>query len=722
MTIAPSPQATRTTPDVQAPRGTPKHRFRPDIQGLRAVAVLLVLFDHLLDEPVGGFIGVDVFFVISGFLITSLLLKEGERKGAISLRGFYIRRIRRILPVAVVVLVATTLASYAVLLPSKASQALHDSFWAGGFLANWHFAQAGTDYFGQGSAPSPVQHYWSLSVEEQFYVVWPLALLVLYAAGRRLGFLTKRLSLGLLAGAITVGSFAYSVHLTQVAQTDAYFSTATRAWELSLGALVAVSQGALLRLPSVVRAAGAWLGLVGIGVASVVIDGDTAFPGSAAALPVLATGLVLASGNPLRGPGRTLVLDNPVVQYVGNVSYSLYLWHWPCIVLAAAYYGADTLKFYVAGGLLPLVLSVLSFHLLEDPIRRSLWLSPKPEGYRSPTVSRWYRDTKRGLDAALVSGAVLVFFLAGFLTNAKPTDPAELSAATTQVPSSAPGVTAPALTGQRAAVFAALNVRKWGTLHPSLDSLTHRPPGCVDVGPKNVTDCVYGDLTGSRTAVVLGDSIAAAWTPAVIEALGSGWKVQMLTMSECPAPDLATWRNRSSRNVAYRACTEHRAWALSTIASLKPDLVVTGSLPEFANRVVDVSGDARYTTWRDGTTKLLGELAPLATRVVVVGAPPNSGNLQTCVTRVSTPADCVGKANRHQKAVALAEQQATSAAGAGYVNPYDWFCFQDRCPAVIGDVPVMRDGTHTTPEYARVVAPLLRPALLGSIKAILPQT
>jgi peptidoglycan/LPS O-acetylase OafA/YrhL len=700
--------------------GSSTKAFRSDIQALRAVAVVLVLLDHLVNRPSGGFIGVDVFFVISGYLISGLLLREVGRTGRVSLRGFYVRRVRRILPMALLVLAVTVLMSYAVLLRSKAHTALVDSLWAGGFLANVHFAAVGTDYFSQGSAPSPLQHYWSLSVEEQFYAVWPLTLLVLAWLWRKRGGAAGKRSVGVLAAVICVVSLVYCIHLTSVAQTDAYFSTLTRAWELGLGAVAAAAQTSLLRLPEWLRASAAWLGLAGIGLGTVLIGDQTAFPGYAALLPVVSTAAVLAAGHPRLGPGRSLLLNNPLVQYVGNVSYSLYLWHWPCIVLAAAYFGSGTAKFYVAGSALPLALSVLSFQLIEDPIRRSLWLSPKPSSYRRTTMRSWYAQSRRGLDAALVSLAVIGFFLAGFLSAPTSTDAAEHSGAAV---GTLPSAVAAQLSPQQRRVAAALLVRKWGTLHPSLDSLAHAGVGCTDVSADNVDSCATGDRSGTQTIAVLGDSLAAAWVPTIVAATRSDHtRVQLLSMSECPAPDLRTWRNRSSRDVEYQACTDHRRWAMDWIGSHKPDLVVLASLPDFANRIVGVSGGQRLPAWQEGTRKRVAEIQALGSRVLVLSAPPNTGNLQTCVTRVSTPADCVKRVIPFSRSVAGAERAAAAQSGAAYVDPLDWFCYKGACPAVVDDIPVMRDGTHGTPEYMATLGPLLRPVLAGRVRTVLPST
>ena len=378
-------------------------------------------------------------------------------------------------------------------------------------------------------------------------------------------------------------------------------------------------------------------------------------------------------------------------------------------MLSAGYWGDSGFGYYLCAGALPAILAVLSFHLLENPVRQSKWLSAKPVGYRRPTFGEWYRDNKTGLDIALVGTAVSAFLVAGFL-EVNRSDAPEPVAPTT---AAAPRAVTSTLTPQQRALSAALQATSWPALKPSLDELARSPKGCTDVDAGNVAACSYGDPTAPRTAVVVGDSIAMAWTPAVRAALGSGWRVQMLTMSECPAQDLPTWRNRSTTGRVYTACAEHRAWVQSEIGRQAPDLVVAASLPDFANRVVGVDAADRYTAWRDGTERFLRAVAAPGRRAVLLEAPPNSGNLQTCVTRRSAPADCVGTINGLHRGVVAAEAAAATAAKASYVRTADWFCFQGRCPAVVGSTPVMRDGTHLTAEYAAGLGPLLRPALLA---------
>lgn len=352
-----------------------KPAFRPDIEGLRAIAVGLVLLFHAYKVPfTGGYVGVDVFFVISGFLITSLLLREQVKTGRISILGFYARRVRRILPASALVVVVTVVASYYFLGFITGNEVATAAKWTAVFSANFHFALLGTDYLGSQMPPSPLQHMWSLGVEEQFYVVWPtlFLLLVLIVRGTR-----HRRALAAALVVVCGASFAWSVIQTGSNATWAYFSPLTRAWELGLGALIAVLA------PEISRIRHTWateflaaVGLIGIISSALVLNSSTPFPGSAVAWPVVSTALVIAVGcaNEKTFVGRALSVRP--MQWIGARSYSLYLWHWPLLIIATQYALVDLSAWQSTGLLVAAVVATdLTYRLLENPVRRSQFLS-----------------------------------------------------------------------------------------------------------------------------------------------------------------------------------------------------------------------------------------------------------------------------------------------------------------------------------------------------------
>ncbi|XVV12515.1 acyltransferase family protein [Actinoplanes sp. CA-131856] len=303
----------------------------------------------------GGYIGVDVFFVISGFLITSLMLREVDETGRISLIGFYARRCRRLLPAAGLVLVTVILASYHWLGFLRGDEIAEDAGWAALFASNFRSATQGVDYLASQSAPSPVQHFWSLAVEEQFYLVWPVALILLLWLGFRWALPYW------LIGAIVL-SLAYAVGQTG---TWSFFSPVTRLWELGAGCLLGLAATRLRHLPYRIAGAMAATGVALIVVTALTFDEQTPFPGYAAALPVGATMLVLA------GRADALLGGRPMM-FLGRLSYSLYLWHWPVLIIAEQAAGgplpALTRAVLV---LLSVALSVVTYLCVEDPIRRN---------------------------------------------------------------------------------------------------------------------------------------------------------------------------------------------------------------------------------------------------------------------------------------------------------------------------------------------------------------
>ena len=346
-------------------------RFRPDVQGLRAIAVTLVLLFHAHVPGIGGgYVGVDVFFVISGFVITGVLLRERVSTGSTSIASFYARRVRRIIPAATLVIVVAVLASYVVLGPVSGAQTASDARWASFFLINVHFANTGTNYLASQLPPSVLQNYWSLAVEEQFYLVYPTIFLAI--AGLSLQ-LSLRRRLAIVLGGAAVLSFAVSVVQTSNNPTAAYFSPLPRIWELALGGLVAISTASLRRLPASIAAVLSWSGLGFIVLAAVSFSSSTSYPGFAVALPVMGAAMVIAGGVAEPSWGAEIALRLRPCQWLGLISYSLYLWHWPVLTIAAEHSAGGTLSVWHALGweLLSVVLAVITYRLLENPIRHS---------------------------------------------------------------------------------------------------------------------------------------------------------------------------------------------------------------------------------------------------------------------------------------------------------------------------------------------------------------
>jgi peptidoglycan/LPS O-acetylase OafA/YrhL len=358
--------------------GTPPgdRKFRPDVQGMRAIAILLALVYHAgLPGFSGGYVGIEVFFVISGFVITGLLLREREGTGGTSLRSFYGRRARRIIPAATLVIIVTVIVSYHALGPLVGHETAVDGQWAALFLANVHFDAVHTNYLIAQAPPSPLLNYWSLGVEEQFYILYPtLFVLIGWWARKKYSF---RACLTVVLVAVIVVSYATSIVLTSTDAPSAYFSLFTRSWELALGGLIAVHGRYFQRMPQAWAAVASWAGLLVILLTSVTLTGSSAYPGALVAIPTLGAGVVIAAGAAQPTWGVERMLRRRSFQFLAAISFPLYLWHWPILEIAAQSRGVTSLPAWESIPLLLLagVVATLTYYFFENPIRHSRFLA-----------------------------------------------------------------------------------------------------------------------------------------------------------------------------------------------------------------------------------------------------------------------------------------------------------------------------------------------------------
>ena len=689
--------------------------FRPDIQGLRAIAVLLVIAHHIAPGLLtGGYLGVDVFFVVSGYLITALLLREADRDGRVSLSGFYARRARRILPAATLVTVVTVLGSLLTLSLLRTQTVLVDALWATGFAANVRLALTGTDYFAQGQPPSPLRHYWSLAVEEQFYLLWPLLLLLLVVLVRRRGggAAELRRDAGVVLGVVIAGSLAWSVWATYASPTTAYFSTFTRAHELAIGAACALLPRTL-RLPGTAREVLAVLGLAGIGVTALVYTLETDFPGVAALLPVLATAALVVAGEGA-GDRPSLVgrmLGSAPLVRVGDWSYSLYLWHWPVIVLVRSNLGPERFGSIVVRLLTLAVVVLLSwatYRFVETPFRTGRpW-------QRVPRALTIYPVSVAAVLVVVVASQQVMSYRLGEFAD-------EPAITTTDYDREVVGQD-PYVALVRASTLAAEEGRPVPSrLVPGLLDLRSQTAQLGDCDYRTGTTelCAIGDPDADRTIVVLGDSHARALSPA-IEEIGAqeGYRVYVLVYSGCMATDLTQVERSTGR--AWEGCESFKDWALRTITGLAPDLVVVSTS---AARVQDpATGDIvagspelkRYhALLREGWSALFTELDAVAGEVAVVGNTPKLPRETGVCLSLGHPdlGDCAFEPGRYAEREARTSFAAARDAGVRAVDAGRWFCSEGLCPSVVGDFITMRDSEHMTPDYARWLAPAVADAL-----------
>jgi peptidoglycan/LPS O-acetylase OafA/YrhL len=661
-------------------------KFRPDIEGLRAFAVVSVVLYHAdLFGVTGGYIGVDVFFVISGFLITRLLLEAIGEHGIRALPTFYTRRIRRLLPAAMTVVVATVVAARIWAPPLSVRPIAVDGIFTTFYGLNYRLAVEGTQYLNEASTPSPLQHFWSLAVEEQFYLCWPILIVLVVYLGRR----HRNALLGVLLAAIVLGSFYYSVVLTRADAPWAYFSLATRAWELGLGGLVALGATWLARLPGPVALAGGALGLAAVLVAAFVFTNQTPYPGSAAALPVVGAAVLIACGCAgQRGVGVLLGLRP--LQFGGRVSYSWYLWHWPMLIIAPMILGHGLTWWQrLAVVALSLGAAVLSFKLIENPAR-SLRL-PNPQ---------WFAG------GVALSGAVVV---AALVVIANPPQLVGTGRDATVVHAS---FATPAVTAEmRAAILAGLKTTDAPkNLTPTVAQAHGDVPissydGChADILVVNQGPCVFGDKTGRYTVVLFGDSHMQQWQPTFVRAGAyAHWRVVNWTKSGCAAQEVAEWNGQL--NEPYTQCYTWRARTLRRIAQLNPTVVVVASADVEAPNLSPTA----YANATVATVRTLQRTT--SAKIVYLEDTPYPGYaVPGCVAdHLDDVKACnLPLSKAYNQARHLAINRALEKLGhVTLVNPADWICADNECPAVVGNLLVFRDQSHLSVEFSRWLTPMI---------------
>jgi peptidoglycan/LPS O-acetylase OafA/YrhL len=685
----------RTQP--QSPPEDRRLRYRADIQGLRALAVLAVIANHLAGWPRGSFDGVDVFFVISGYLITGILLREFEARETISSRRFYARRIKRILPVGLFVIGATLCATRVLAGIDRYHFAAKDAIAAVLFAANWRFAHTGVNYFNQALPPSPLQHYWSLSVEEQFYFVWPWLMLGVLLIGFRLRFWRRehtRLVAGVAIALISAVSLWLAFAQTASNPTVAYFSTFDRAWELGLGALVAVAARPLGRWDPRLRLLVALAGLIGVLVSLFVVRSSPGFPAPWALLPTLSTAAVLGAGAGLQSRSL-LALTNPVSQYLGNISYSLYLWHFPVVVLIVAVFARYSAGYWVVGLALIFGLSAASFHLLEDPARRGTWFRQRP-GRRPMPALGWLKYGVACAATALIAGAGLLVVRAIEPTGLVPPAPV-LIGHTEDDPADCVG--AAALDPRHRC--ARLNTgNRVAPLPGQLPDDTGGAYACYAYLRQPMHPCVYGSTRPDATRVALiGDSHAAA----------------LLAMLE-PQLDAVNWHVSV---FVGQTC----GWLPPALSPSCPGLrLIQRDLLHGHYAIVIATELRQYTSPVAQHLEAMRPVAASGARIVVVEDDPGVSAASTaCVGRVTYGAtgDCGTPAAFAYQDPDRLVQAAERIPGAVVIPTRQYYCRGDFCPATIGNVIVYRDtAAHVTASYARTLSPYLVEAIQRALHAI----
>jgi peptidoglycan/LPS O-acetylase OafA/YrhL len=675
--------------------------MRREIQGLRAVAVLLVVAFHLWPNRLpGGYVGVDVFFVISGFLITSHIVREVDRTGSVSLAGFWARRLRRLLPASYLVLVVSAL-GVLVFVPRLLWQQFFGEVLAAAlYVENWTLAINSVDYLAADNTPSPAQHYWTLSAEEQFYLVWPLLVLLgLWLASRRVARRDRRhvVVLGVLA-LTTIASLAYSLWITANDPARAYFVTPARAWEFGAGALLAFAPAVAGVLGTRVRSVLGWAALVALLACGLVLDESTPMPGTAAIVVVAASMALIWVESPEVGWSSARLLELRPAHFLGDISYAIYLWHWPLIILLPYVTDhplttVDKLSILLA----TIGASALTKRWVEDPVR---------------AARRFGLARPRNTFAYAVAGALVLTALCVVPRAQVARDVERSEQAAARLAADAPPCFGAASRDPRAQ----------GCPNPDLEDVIVPSPTAVTQDYPQYQRCIAPGLAdplqpcafGQRRAevphlAVIGDSHARIMMSMVEPMVEAGQVTADLYVSGGCA-----WSTRPPNlgNAAGRACASFRE-RLSSLLETKAedyDAILT---------------TARLTTLRgtpaqrvDGLVEAWSQVARQGVPIAVVRDNPQdkfdqvaANDPNYCLAKVAVE-DANEKCALDRDTKLDAWFDALSAAaertpGAKVIDLTRFYCDEETCPVVIGGVNVYFDNNHLTVTYAKTLAPYL---------------
>jgi peptidoglycan/LPS O-acetylase OafA/YrhL len=708
------------TEEQQSRRSEQKY-FRPDIEGLRAIAVLGVVMFHAAVPGIGGgYVGVDVFFVISGFLITGLLWREVSGTGTVRLRSFYGARARRLLPASATVGIITMIASVLLLPPLRVPTVLYDGIASAMYVGNYWFVIDNINYFSDALMPSPFLHYWSLGVEEQFYLVWaPLILgtawfIRRFRRNKARAMSSSRRPYLVVLGLVAVISFALSLVITPVVPAAAFFSLPTRAWQLAVGGLVALTAIHWQRLAPRMAAIVGWAGLGLIVLGCIWFTAATPFPGTAALLPTVGAVLVIAAGCATPSQGCGHFLSTSPMRAIGRISYSWYLWHWPVLVLAPALLGHPLgLAERIIAALLAAGLAWLTLRYLENPLR----FAPKIRN------SPW-----RSLGLGALATAIAVFVGLGLLKvvpspvgHGAPATPLAFTATPALAAGSDIGAydaaVQQAFTEVQAAVAASIGPKPVpSNLTPPLDNLTGEQRnftynGCLRTPYESgQPECAMGDTASTTTVALIGDSHAAMWTPAFLEAAAQRhWRLEMMAKEACPIMDVQVGGTFRRLIEDLQHCKEWRAEIMSRLKAQHPRLVVVSVWRGYGIDETTTGFKGYNPAWIDSVTRLVQQLRDIGTQVLVLGPIPSPhANVPICLSGHLDDASACTPARStavNQSGIA-AEAAATKSGGGQYADLSDLFCTA-RCPVIVGNTLVYMDVSHLTLQFSRQLAPAI---------------
>ncbi|WP_179808922.1 acyltransferase family protein [Nocardiopsis sinuspersici] len=648
---------------------------RPEIDGLRAVAVLLVAAYHVWLGRVSG--GVDVFLMLTGFLITTSLVRAATG-GTIRYGAFLARLAARLVPTAAVVVLATLAATWLFLPETRWSDAPGDAVAALLYHTNWHLALDSVDYLAREGGLDPFQHFWSLSVQGQFYLVWPVLIAVAVWTARR-GGRDPRTPLLVALSAVLALSLAYSVLMTRADQPWAYFDTGTRLWEFALGGLLALLlPGA--KLPRAPRVALGWIGLASLVLCGALLRVSSVFPGYAALWPTLAAAAVVVAGTSGSALGADRLLTLRPLRYLGSISYALYLWHWPLLVFYLSVTGRGLAT--PVGGAAVLAVSVL-LAAATTPVADRLAVLGRGGGRRA---------VLRGTAAALAC-LLPVLLTAGTWAGHQSAERARWE-----------GLLADGHSYPGAAAADGAGVPDM-PVYPPLALAVDEAPVTYDDGCNQTTfdaeviTCVYGSDDPVRTVALVGGSHAAHWFPALEGiALARGWRLLNIVKGAC----LFTDAPQTYRGEPYTSCTEWNRGVMAELGRLRPDTVFTTG----TTTSLDASAGYGEEQVVDGYVDRWRELEDMGIGVVAVRDTPRFRfDVPTCLAEAG-PDECVSAPEESMAPVSPLEGLDLPA-NVTVLDLTDRFCGSGVCRPVIGNVLVYWDSGHVGATFMRTLAPEL---------------
>ncbi len=688
-----------------------------EIDGLRALAIIaVVLFHARVPGFGGGFTGVDVFFVISGFLITRLLVNEHERTGTISLPAFWARRFRRILPSLLLTIAVTASVGYSLQAPWEWRELMHSARAAAASISNFFFWDLSGGYFANRAVNQPLLHTWSLGVEEQFYLVWPVTVLATLRLGGR-----TALAFWISVAAIT--SFVVSWILSNGSPSAAFYLPHSRMWELATGAAMVLLVRHAQRVPAALRAAAGWAGLVGIVASAVLLSADTGFPAPRALAPVLATAaLVLALTAPARGGVQAVLAWRPLVL-IGLWSYSWYLFHWPAIVFTRVLVGEHRLWLELLVCLAVLGLAAANWRFLETHFTHRT------------SMREWaHRHTLAvGLSASLtlIGATTIVARTADDVPLQRPaadviasidTRPTETGSANTGPDATSATTTEAAFDWHSALGLHLLAESRTNVDWPCINIMFHDPfnPACVAI-------------PGERYLFVIGDSHASGIGMAVAQvAKEEGLGLIVVGQPQCPVVGAEVWIDGNlyggcgawARDVQVQL-VDHRAEIAAVIWTARSDYYFPGdSIAQSVNTGESVIGTADHPVndvpgasalWREGIHSLASDLSVAGVPFVLVHSSPELHGWPSDCLASGTPDSCAAPRSELDpyRAAALAAENAALAGVplTAAIDPYSILCDLKACPVVSGRDVLYRDDNHFTPAGARLLTPALRAAI-----------